>query len=214
MMNVFSLEAVGTAYSDSSMSLQSMAWVDAPTSMPGTQLFVWAGRVSWKLNVDLSSKVAQAFCGELRSDFLRLESLMPLQSRSRTESVMPAWAPKCVRKVVMQLPFPTSLVWHSLDTQRPRGVDTWQVWCCEIRQQPTYVRHGQSRHSGNMFLISLMWCVAVHGPYGCWQLMALNNSTCRFHTIHPRGFEASQPDAKDLFVQRESQCWRDVTGET
>ena len=44
--------------------------------------------------------------------------------------------------------------------------------------------------------------------------MALNNSTCRFHTIHPRGFEASQPDAKDLFVQRESQRGQDVKGET
>ena len=156
MMYVFSLEAVGTAYSDSSMSLQSMAWVDAPTLVPGTQLFAWAGRVSWKLNVDLLSKVGQAFCGELRSDFLHLESLMPLQSHSRTESVMPAWAPKPVRKAVMQLPFRTSLVWHSFDTQKPRGVDTWQVWCCEIRQQPTYVWHGQFRHSGKMVSTSLM----------------------------------------------------------
>ena len=122
MMYVLSLEAVGTAYSDSSMSLQSMAWVDAPTLVPGTQLFAWAGRVSWKLNVDLLSKVGQAFCGELRSDFLHLESLMPLQSHSRTESVMPAWAPKPVRKAVMQLPFRTSLVWHFLIPKGQEGL--------------------------------------------------------------------------------------------
>ena len=183
MMNVFSLEAVGTAYSDSSMSLQSMAWVDAPTSMPGTQLFVWAGRVSWKLNVDLSSKVAQAFCGELRSDFLRLESLMPLQSRSRTESVMPAWEPKSFR----------------LERAKWNLFCVWKVGCDEIRQQPVYVWHGQPRLASSMRLMNHHMFI-VH-----------DRSQCRVHTIHPRGSEASQPDAWDLFPHEEEQ-WFVVKG--
>ena len=183
MMYIFSLEAVGTAYSDSSMSLQSMAWVDAPTLVPGTQLFAWARRVSWKLNVDLLSKVGQAFCGELRSDFLQLESLMPLQSCSRTESVMPVWEPKSFR----------------LERVKWNLFSVWKVGCDEIRQQPAYVWHGQPRLASSMCLMFI--------PHVCPH----DRSRCRVHTIHPRGSEASQPDAWDLFP-REAEQWFVVKG--
>ena len=126
--------------------------------------------VSWKLNVDLLSKVGQAFCGELRSDFLHLESLMPLQSHSRTESVMPVWEPKSFR----------------LERVKWNLFSVWKVGCDEIRQQPVYVWHGQPRLASSMCLMFI--------PHVCPH----DRSRCRVHTIHPRGSEASQPDAWDF----------------